>query len=297
MKVSLRNYLVESILMILLLGLGSCGEQVKDSRDAVAGEAMIKNGESVPKDIEYDKIKILNFATFHMGASSDANTMEFDENDRKNQEDAKRISEMISKFRPTIICVEYPVEKDTLLNREYNNYLNDPEQGVSWYGEIGLVAFQVARMNGLERLYGIDHKMDYNYMIANEIVNEIDSVTLNDFYENPFKDNPELGTDMDSLNFLEKLKLMNHPKFLDFLIAVNADMLTFAGTDGNFEGADEAAKYYQRNLRIYSNLNRIPMTKDDRVFILSGGSHTAFLREFIGRSPKYEMVDTFEYLN
>lgn len=35
---------------------------------------------------------------------------------------------------------------------------------------------------------------------------------------------------------------MNMDRFLDFLIAVNADMLTHAGTEGNFEGADEAAK-------------------------------------------------------
>lgn len=36
-------------------------------------------------------------------------------------------------------------------------------------------------------------------------------------------------------------------------------MLTHAGTKYNFEGADEAAKYYQRNLRMYSNLNRIEL--------------------------------------
>ncbi len=73
-------------------------------------------------------------------------------------------------------------------------------------------------------------------------------------------------------------------------------MLAFAGTENSFEGADEAAKYYQRNLRIYSNLNRIQMTTDDRVFILSGGSYTAFLGEFMGRSPKYETVNVMDYL-
>ena len=85
---------------------------------------------------------------------------------------------------------------------------------------------------------------------------------------------------MDTLALLDKLRMMNHPKFLDFLITINADILAYTGTKNGFEGADEAAKYYQRNLRIYSNLNRIPMTKEDRVFILSGGSHTAFLNEF-----------------
>jgi len=49
-------------------------------------------------------------------------------------------------------------------------------------------------------------------------------------------------------------------------------------------------------MKIYSNLNRIPMNKNDRVFILMGSAHTAFLREFIKRSPKFEMVNTFDYL-
>jgi len=94
----------------------------------------------------------------------------------------------------------------------------------------------------------------------------------------------------------DKLKSINHDRTLDFLITVNADMLTHAGTDNGFEGADEAAKYYQRNLRMYSNLNRIKLNEEDRVFILMGASHTAFFRDFISRSPKYEMVNSFDYL-
>ncbi len=50
-------------------------------------------------------------------------------------------------------------------------------------------------------------------------------------------------------------------------------------------------------MRIYSNLNRIKLTKDDRVLILMGAAHTAMLREFIKRSPKFEMVNTVDYLN
>ena len=41
---------------------------------------------------------------------------------------------------------------------------------------------------------------------------------------------------------------------------------------------------------------QIKVAENDRVFILMGASHTAFFRDFISRSPKYEMVNTFEYL-
>lgn len=246
--------------------------------------------------VNKDKIQVLNFATFHMGSTTDANSVDFDDKNKKNQEDAQKIAQLIARFKPTIICVEVPREKNKALNNKYQAYLNDPSKASTYYGEVGLVAFEVGRMNNVAELYGIDHKMGYNYMIANEIVNEIDSATLNEYYANPFKSTPELNVDENTLSLLDKLKLNNSPKFLDFLITVNADMLTFAGTKNGYEGADEAAKYYQRNLRIYSNLNRIPMTKSDRVFILSGSSHTAFLNEFMKRSPKYQVVNTFDYL-
>lgn len=244
-----------------------------------------------------DKVKVLNFATFHMGGTSDANSVDFDENNKKNQNDAKVIAQLIAEFKPTIICVESPRERNEKLNSEYQKYLINPAKNSTYYtGEIGLVAFEVGRLSKVARLYGIDHKMSYNYMIGSEIINAIDSITYNDYYSNPFKSNPELNINENELSLLEKLKLGNSSEYLDFLITVNADMLAFAGTENGYEGADEAAKYYQRNLRIYSNLNRIPMTKKDRVFILSGGSHTAFLREFMERSPKHEMVNTLDYL-
>jgi len=243
------------------------------------------------------KVKVLNFATFHMRATSDANSVEFDENDKKNQEEAKKVAQMIAKFKPTIICVEIPPTEETDLNTEYQKYISNPNEGDSYSGEVRLIAFEVGRLAEVPQLYAIDHKMAYNYNIGGEIKNTLDSTTIKKFYSNPFKFYPTLAVNQEELSLMEKLKLGNTPECLDFLINVNADLLTYVGTENGFEGADEAAKYYHRNLRIYSNLNRIPTTKEDRIFILYGGSHTAFLNEFMKRSPKYEVVNTLDYLD
>lgn len=243
-----------------------------------------------------NKIQVLNFATFHMGNTSDATSVEFDETNKKNQEDARKIAELIAAFKPTVVCVEVPYEKDEALQLEYLSYLENPAVASTYYGEVGMVAFEVGRLSGLDRLYGIDHKLSYNYNINNDLENKIDPDTYDAFAANPFAELPELNPFAENLSLLDKLERMNHPKFLDFLIVANADALALVGTKEGFEGADEAAKYYQRNLRIYSNLNRIPLTKEDRVFILSGGSHTAFLNEFMRRSSKFEVVNTFDYL-
>ena len=242
------------------------------------------------------KIQVLNFATFHMGSTSDAHSTEFDEEDEQNQIEARAVAERLADFEPTIVCVEVPRERNAELAEAYEAFLERPDEASTYYGEVGLVAFVVAYYADLDRLYGIDHKLSYNYRIAEQVDNAIDPATLADFSEDPFRSWPELRVDEDALSLRDKLRHFNKPAFLDFLITVNADMLALAGTEEGFEGADEAAKYYQRNLRIYSNLNRIPMTPDDRVLIISGGSHTAFLREFMQRSPKFEMVETAKYL-
>ena len=242
------------------------------------------------------KIPILNFGTFHFGYTNDENTTKFDEHDKENQKQAHLIAEKLSSFKPTVILVEFIPEYNEKLQKAYKNYLINPKIAFENPTEVELPAVVLGRICGLKRIYGSDHKMGYNYNIGNEIINSIDSIWHNRFYKNSFSFYPDLNKNIDSLNLFQKLLLFNQDQFLDFVITVNADMLTHVGTKQGFEVADEAAKYYQRNLRMYSNLNRLDLNEDDRVFILMGASHTAFFRDFISRSPKYEMVNTFEYL-
>jgi len=242
-------------------------------------------------------VQVLNLGAFHMGNSSDANTTAFDENDPDNQRQVHKIAEKLAAFKPTVIAVEVPPEKNEQLQASYQAYLDNPEMNFENPSEVELLAFEVGRLSGAERIYGIDHKLAYNYRIGQEIDNQIDPELYKEFFANPAAFYPELaGFDQEGLSLLERLRRMNMNRFLDFLIAVNADMLTHAGTEGHFEGADEAAKYYQRNLRMYANLNRLDLEEGERVFLLMGASHTAFFRDFMSRSPKYQMVSVFKYL-
>ena len=245
---------------------------------------------------DVDKIKILNFGTFHMGETNDANRTEFDENDNKNKLAINEMAKKLALFQPTVIIVETPPEYDIKLQAEYQSYLLNPKMKFKNPSEIELLAYELGRISGVKRIYGIDHKMSYNYNIGAEMINSIDSLWHNKYYKNQMKYYPEIDIDQKNLNLLEKLKITNNNLYLDFMIEVNAEMLSHVGSDNGFEGADEATKYYQRNMRMYSNLNRLNLTSADRVFILMGASHTAYLRDFISRSPKYKMVNTFNYL-
>ena len=285
------NVTMKITLLLGIFAVYSCKNSQKNVSEKSSQNITLENrNNGEPK-----KIQVLNFGTFHMGQTSDANKTEFDENNRKNQNDIKQIAEKLSLFRPTVIIVETP-SFDNKLQAEYKEYISNPNMKFKAPSEIELLAYELGRISGTNRIYGIDHKMGYNYNIGNEMTNSIDSTWHNKYYKNPLNYYPEVNLDQNKLSLLDKLKLTNHKSYLDFLIEVNAEMLAHVGSEKGFEGADEAAKYYQRNIRMYSNLNRITLSENDRVFIILGASHTAYFRDFISRSPKFKMVNTFEYL-
>ncbi len=239
-----------------------------------------------------DAIPVLNVATFHFGETPDAITTEFDENNENNQIEVKNVARMLADFKPTIIVVESVPENDSVLQSNYFDYLKNPLKVFKNPAEIELIAFEVGRLSGTNKIYGVNFKEEYR--INGEIINQVD-VTTNPKYWNMVnqneKNNPEEG-----IPFIEMFKLNNHPQYLESLININADLYTYVSNKGKSEGADAAAKFYHRNLVMFSNLNQIKMTKDDRIFILMGGAHTAFFMDFLKRSPKFKIENTFNYI-
>ena len=125
-----------------------------------------KQGVLLETNRDGDKIEILNFGTFHMGETNDANKIEFDKDDKKNQLDIDEIATKLSLFKPTVIIVERPPEYNTKLQAEYNEYLSNPQMKFKNPSEIQLLAYELGRISGTKRIYGIDHKMNYNYNIG-----------------------------------------------------------------------------------------------------------------------------------
>lgn len=240
------------------------------------------------------KIKVLNVGTFHMAGTTDARKVDFDQNDKKSKNEIYQIARKLADFKPTVICVEVVPEENEGINMDFSKFKADPNHKANYIGEIELIAYQVGKLAGVKKIYGIDEQLTapYNYYIWNELKHQVDSLTSKNYLEAVFNEFDSI----DTLSVLDKFKFMNTEDYWAKSINLNADILTHNATQGNFEGADEAAKFYRRNLRIYSNLNQIPLSENDRVFILMGTTHTAFLNEFIKRSPKYELIDVANYL-
>ena len=244
------------------------------------------------------RIAVLNFGTFHFGYTTDGSSVEFDQHSDTNRLRAQAIAKELAAFKPTVLIVETLPAKDSMLLERYKAHLRTPDTIYEHPWELQLLAFELGRFAGTERIHGIDSKLNYNWNIGNEMVqNDVDSGTFESYQENPYQYYTSFGPERPDMTLREQLYMANLPEYLDFMININADILTCVGSKEGFEGADEAAKYYQRNLRMFTNLNRLELNPNDRVFILSGASHTAFFRDFLHRSPKFRMVNTFDYLN
>lgn len=238
-------------------------------------------------------IPVLNMGTFHMGYTSDSHSTEFNENDEKNKLMVHEVAKAIAAFKPTVIVVEQKAIYNDELNKLYQAYLKDSKIKIVDPNEIHLLGFELGRLSGVNKIYGIDYSMGYNYRISNEIGDYNDKKLYDSYMEATLALLKSRDTEKDVRRMLYNI---NTKLELDAMINLNADMLTHASTPGKSEGADQAARYYHRNLIMYSNLNQIPLTKDDRVFILMGASHTAFFNMWLERSPKYQLVNTLDYL-
>ncbi len=243
------------------------------------------------------KIKILQLATFHMGETTDFYKSPYDAFREDHLFEIKSLCEKVALFNPTVICVEVPVEEQKKLRADYKNYLTQETYDSNYKNEVSLIAYQIGKQTNVKRIYGIDHKLEYDYPSIEELANKLKTKSYLNFMEKELKAVMKKRTKLlKKASLQEIMKYENSAEALDFLMNVNADILTYVNSKKAFEGADVAADYYKRNLRIYANLNKLKLKKKDRVLILMGSGHIAFLRDFLKRSPIYEVVETNQYL-
>ncbi len=240
------------------------------------------------------KIEVLNLGIFHFTQSSDANTSYIDIDDPKVQAEIKDLNERLSQFKPTVIVVEATPAANDDMQTLFWEYCNSDIQMSQYGGETGIVGFEVGRLSQTKRIYGIDdHEFrNYDYKIG-----ERNQKTINDPTYAQIRQESVEWLKIDKLPLIERLLQINSQEFRDYIININMDALHYVNSKGTFDATDQALRLYHRNARWFANLNKIDLKQDDRVFILGGAAHTAFLHDMIERSPKFCLVDAGNYLN
>ncbi len=71
----------------------------------------------------------------------------------------------------------------------------------------------------------------------------------------------------------------------------------YESREGDFLGVKfETGRWFSRNLKIFRNIQRIPLTSKDRLLVIYGAGHLNLLNIFFEALPEYDLVSTNDYL-
>jgi len=122
------------------------------------------------------------------------------------------------------------------------------------------------------------------------------------FYKNPDSALASFRNEKSLFNtggILAKLKNLNSEEGIkrglgDYLIGI----FKYETEQNNQFGPDfVTSRWFNRNLRIFRNIQRTNATPKDRILVIYGAGHMNLLNIFFESSPEYKLLDVNDYLN
>jgi len=252
-----------------------------------------------------DKVLVVTLGTFHFDFPNlDVNRIEksdqIDVLEPKYQEEIAGIVDGLMKFRPTIIVIERQPDQQSRVDSLYQAYVKGSYQlGRSEDEQIG---FRLAKASGLRTLYCVDEWGAFNENLS-RIIDGRDSVQAERFesyyFHNPDSLKKTKVKPMIKTNGLRKeLLLVNDARKIreslgDYLVGI----FKYEATPNDFLGVDfETGRWFNRNLRIFRNIQRIDASERDRMVVLFGSGHLNLLNYFFDCSPEFQHIDVKQFL-
>ncbi|MGO4773921.1 DUF5694 domain-containing protein [Flavobacterium sp. W22_SRS_FK3] len=251
----------------------------------------------------------------HLG-QMDNGTPSSDIFSQKKQQEIIKITEKLKVFSPDLIMVEKePSEQnqlDSLYSAYRNNYLklSDIEYGASETYQVG---FRLAKILDLKSVYGIDHYES----TSQSLLNSGDNIKLfkNGLTELMNTARPlKKKVQQDSLSIYDYIKTINQDKFIDLshnlifnlpAYVINGEFsetgtntVDIGEIDKKYIGAEYITLFYNRNLKIYSNiLNTELKHNSNKILLIMGQLHIGVLKDLFEHNRNYKIIEISEYLN
>jgi hypothetical protein len=273
----MRNY---TFLFILLLALNTNAQEIKTEVLTLGVFHFNFPNRDVVKTVESDQIDVL---------------------EPKYQNEIITIVEKIETFKPTIIVIErhssQQKETDSIfelyLKNKYDLKRNEEEQ----------IGFRLAKRINIKKIYCVDEWGEFNQEIK-EVIFENDTITRRKFTDY-IQENKDSGKKFKrepifkNHGILEELKELNNAQSVrkslgNYLIG----SFKFENKEGDFFGANfETGRWFNRNLKIFRNIQRINLDPNDKILVIFGADHMNILNILFESSPEFKLVDTNEFLN
>lgn len=243
-----------------------------------------------------EKTKVLVVGTFHfdypnLDAAKTKDKDQIDVLSSTKQKEIIELTEYIKRFKPTKIAIEaWNSFNATEKLRAYKNgeYQNERSERF----QLGM---RIANDLNLDTLYSIDAES-----LDNDLYQR-DSIFVNNLYQDyDYKSDDSIIKVFDEWyeytgKLPVKMNLLEYFKYINARENHNYEFGAYLVGDfklDNNRGADVlAVSWYDRNLRIFRNIQKITQNEKDRILVIFGNGHAAILRQLIESSPEFEFIE------
>lgn len=219
--------------------------------------------------------------------------------DKKYQDEINAIVENLTKFNPTIIAIEVDPVLQPKIDSLYNCYLKDNyELNREEYQQIG---FRLAKKLNLKKLYCVND-WGRNYKNIDSLLISIGSARkeFTDFFYN----NPDTALIHYSKDIFKTKGIIAQLKELNNTENIKKDLGNYlVGTfkyetnnDSSFGVDFTTGWWFNRNLKIFRNIQKIETNSTDKILVIYGAGHMNLLNIFFNSSPEYKLKDVMSFL-
>lgn len=251
-----------------------------------------------------DKVEVMTLGTFHfdfpnLDAEKIKKKDQIDVLKPKYQAEIKAIVHRLAAFNPTIIAIERMPRRQAHVDSLYQLYKKGEDELSR--SETQQIGFRLAKKLNLDKLYAVDARSRHYLNVKKALNDSTKRAQFAHYYFN----NPDTSMNYSSKNIfategiLAQLKLLNDSENIkkslgDYLIG----HFKFEFEKRDFFGVDfETGRWFNRNLRIFRNIQRIKPTENDRILLIIGAGHLNLLNIFFKASPEYKLVSPLKYLD
>lgn len=215
------------------------------------------------------------------------------------QKEIESIAHKLAQFKPDAIVIEWSVSRQQETDSLYNAYLAGNHELSR--NEVQQLGFRIAKMCNA-KIYCADAWGEHTSAIETLLEDENSNKFI--AFEESFTNSPDsVLRYRDTLIFKQKgilaqLMRQNEPERIkkdlgNYLIS----HFKYEATEGDYTGADfESGRWFNRNLRIFRNIQRIPKDSGKRILVIFGSGHMNILNYLFECSPEYKLLHVNDYL-
>ena len=208
------------------------------------------------------------------------------------QAEITQVIETLARFRPTKIAVEVRAAGAARLDSLYAAYRT--EHRPLTRSEVQQVGFRLAERFDHPHLYPIDHDGDFPFGAMMQYAQAHDPAFVRRVQQAMMEIAAESNRNQQQKSIGEILRLENDPARIARNHAMYVDLARVGASD-TYVGADVLARWYERNIRIFAQLQRIAQP-GDRILVIFGAGHAAILRQLISSDPSLELIEGNDFL-